>query len=84
MDKTGDDEPGFAFARLAGADNYKKWARGMRCSLESAGLCDHTLPEKEKHEPVPIALKDKDSHPRAFYDLNTDDDPLPTRMLDTN
>ena len=24
------------------------------------------------------------SHPRACYDLNTDDDPLPTRMLDTN
>ncbi len=60
MGKSGDDEPGFSFAKLAGADNYKKWAREMRYSLESAGLWDHTLPDKENPQPVAIILKDKE------------------------
>ncbi len=38
MGKSGDDKPGFSFSKLAGADNYKKWAREMGYSLESAGL----------------------------------------------
>ncbi len=59
MGKSGDDEPGFSFAKLAGADNYKKWAREMLYSLESAGLWDHTLPDKENPKPVAIILKDK-------------------------
>ena len=57
MGKSGDDEPGFSFAKLAGADNYKKWAREMRYSLESAGLWDHTLSDEENPKPVAIVLK---------------------------
>ena len=57
MGKSGDDEPGFSFAKLAGADNYKKWAREMRYSLESAGLWDHTLSDEENPKPVAIILK---------------------------
>lgn len=51
MGKSGDDEPGFSIAKLAGADNYKKWAREMRYSLESAGLWDHTLSGEENPKP---------------------------------
>ena len=57
MGKTEDDEPGFSFAKLAGANNYKKWARKMRYALESAGLWDHTLLETENLQPQPIVLK---------------------------
>ena len=60
MGKTGDDEPGFAFAKLAGADNYKKWAREMRYSLESAGLWEHTLSDGENPKPFSIDLKGKE------------------------
>ena len=60
MGKSGDDEPGFFFAKLAGADNYKKWAREMRYSLESAGLWDHTLSDQENPKPVAIILKGED------------------------
>lgn len=55
-----DDEPGFSFAKLAGADNYKKWAREMRYSLESAGLWDYTLSTAENPKPLPINLKSND------------------------
>ncbi len=40
--------------------NHKKWAREMRYSLESARLCDHTLPDKENPKPVSIILKNKE------------------------
>ena len=60
MSKSGDDEPGFSFASLAGANNYKKWAREMRYSLESARLWDHTLSDKVNPKPVAIVLKLKD------------------------
>ncbi len=59
MRKSGNDEPGFSFALLAGADNYMKWAREMCYSLDSAGLWDYTLPDKENPKPVTIILKDK-------------------------
>ncbi len=60
MGKSGNDEPGFSFAKLVSADNSKKWAREMRHSLESARLWDHTLPDKENPKPVAIILKDKE------------------------
>ena len=60
MGKSGDDKPGFSFAKLAGVDNYKKWAWKMRYSLESASLWDHTLSDKENLKPVAIVLKNKD------------------------
>ncbi len=60
MGKSGDDELGFSFAKLADADNYKKSAWKMRYSLESARLWDHTLPDKENPKPVAINLKDKE------------------------
>lgn len=60
MGKSGDDEPGFSFAKLAGTDNYKHWAQEMRYSLESVGLWDYTLSEEENPEPVAIVLKDKE------------------------
>lgn len=60
MGKTGDDVAGFAFAKLAGADNYKKWAREMRYSLESAGLWEHTLSSEENPKPLAIELKDEE------------------------
>ncbi|MCJ1265893.1 hypothetical protein MMC22_005775 [Lobaria immixta] len=59
--KLREDEPGFAFAKLAGADNYKKWAREMRYSLESAGMWDHTLRTRVNPRPVPILSKTKES-----------------------
>lgn len=69
MGKPGDDsEPGFSFAKLDGADNYKKWAREMRYSLESAGLWDHTLPNAENPKPVPILLKGNDFDDDAKVD----------------
>ena len=60
MGKTGDDEPRFAFAKLASADNYKKWACKMRFSLESAGLWKHTLSDGENPKLLPIDLKGKE------------------------
>ncbi len=59
MGKSGDDEPGFSFAKLAGAENYKKWAPEMLYSLESAGLWYHTLPDKENPKPIAIIFKEK-------------------------
>ncbi len=53
MGKTGNDKPGFSFAKLSEADNYKKWAREMGYSLESAGLWDHTLEDEENSKPAP-------------------------------
>lgn len=60
MGKPDDDESGFAFAKLVGADNYKKRAREMRYSLESAGLWDQTLSNVENPKPAPIGLKGED------------------------
>ena len=60
MGKFGDDEAGFSFAKLAGADNYKKWAREMRYSLKYAKLWDHTLSDTENPKPVTIVLLDED------------------------
>ena len=60
MGKTGDEEAGFAFDNLAGADNYKEWAREMRFDHESAGIWDHTLAEKENPKPGPIKLEGLD------------------------
>ncbi len=60
MGKSGDDEPGFSFAKLAGADNYEKWAQEMRYSLESSRLWDHTLPDEENSKPVGLIFKDKE------------------------
>ncbi len=60
MGKSDNDEPEFSFAKLAGTDNYKKWAREMRYSLESARLWDLTLPNQENPKPVGIILKDKE------------------------
>ena len=59
MGKTGDDEPGFAFGKLAGADNYKNgYVRcEMRYAHESAGIWDHTLPENENTRPSQIILE---------------------------
>ncbi|MCJ1271382.1 hypothetical protein MMC22_011282, partial [Lobaria immixta] len=59
MGKSDDNKPGFAFAKLAGANNYKKWTRKMRYSLESARLWEHTLLDKENPKPFPIDLKGK-------------------------
>ena len=58
-DEPGDDEPGFSFANFAGANNYQKWAREMRYSLESARLWDHTVSDRVNPKPVAIVLKDK-------------------------
>ena len=58
--KSGDNEPGFSFVKLAGADNYKKWAREMRYFLESIGLWDYTLSDTVNPKPVPIILKGED------------------------
>ena len=60
MGKTGNNEPGFAFAKLADADNYKKWACEMIYSLESAGLWEHTLLNAENPKLLPIKLKGKE------------------------
>ena len=60
MDKSQDDEPGFSFAELASADNYKKWAWKMCYSLEPGGLWDHTVIEEVNPQPVAVVLKDKD------------------------
>ena len=60
MGKSGDDEPGFSFVKLAGADNYKKWAHEMQYSLEFVRLWDHTLPDIENPKPSPIVLKSED------------------------
>ncbi len=60
MGKSGDDEPGFSFVKLTGTDNYKKLAREMQYSLESAGLWDHTLSDTENPKPVVIVLLGKD------------------------
>ena len=57
MGKSGDNEPRFSLAKLAAADNYKKWAREMQYFLESAGLWDHTLSDEENPKPVAIVLK---------------------------
>ena len=57
MDKSGDDKPGFSFAKLAGMDNYKKWAREMRYFLKFVRFWDHTLSDKENSKPVAIILK---------------------------
>lgn len=47
MGKSEDDEPRFSFAKLAGAEINKKWARKMRYSLESEGHSDNTFSDKE-------------------------------------
>ena len=60
MSKFRDDESGFSFAKLAGTDNYKKWAQKMQYSLEFAGLCDHTLSDTDNPKPVLIFLKGED------------------------
>ena len=60
MDKSNNNEPGFSFAKLAGTENYKKWARKMRYSLESARLCNHILTDTKNPKPAPIILKDED------------------------
>ncbi len=60
MGKFGDDQQGLSFAKLAYKDNYKKWAREMRYSLEFAGLWDHILREKKNPKPVAMILKDKE------------------------
>lgn len=49
-----EDEPRFSFAKLASAENYKKWAGEMRYS---AGLWDHTLSAAENPKPLPIILE---------------------------
>ena len=59
MGKSSDDKPEFSFAKLAGADNYKKQAREMRYSFKSAGYWDHTFPDEENPKSVAIILKDK-------------------------
>ncbi|MCJ1424805.1 hypothetical protein MMC29_002693 [Sticta canariensis] len=60
MGKTEDNEAGFAFTKLAGVNNYKKWAREMRNSLESAGLWEHALPNTVNKKPIPIELRFED------------------------
>ena len=68
LGKSRDDDPGFFFAKLAGVDNCKKWAREMRYSLESAGLWDHTLSDEENPKPVAIVVKDKDLEDDAKFE----------------
>lgn len=60
MAREDDEQPGFAFKKLLGAENYKEWARQMRYSLESAGLWIHTLSVVENPKPAPIILEKKD------------------------
>lgn len=60
MGKSEDDKSGFSFAKLASADNYKKWAWEMHYSLESTGFWNYTLLDKENLKSVTIVLKDKD------------------------
>lgn len=60
MDKTDDNKPGFAFAKLAGANNYKKWACKMRYSLESARLWEYILLDGENPKLFLINLKGKE------------------------
>lgn len=60
MAREDDEQPGFAFKKLLGAENYKKWARQMRYSLESAGLWIHTLSVVENPKPALIILKKED------------------------
>lgn len=58
--KSGDNEPGFSFAKLVDIDNYKKWEREISYSLESTGIWDHTLPDTANLEPTPVVLKGED------------------------
>ena len=58
--KMGDDEPDFVFAKLAGVDKYRIWAREMRYSLEPAGLWEHTQSATKNPKPAPIGLKAED------------------------
>lgn len=60
MGKSEADEPGFSFSKLAHAEKYKKWAREMRYSLESAGLWNHALSDEDNPKPVAIISKDKE------------------------
>lgn len=60
MSKSRNNKPGFSFQKLAGTDNYKKWAREMQYSLEFIGLWDYTLSNKENPKPMPLILKNKD------------------------
>ena len=60
MGKSGDNEPGFSFAKPIGVNNYKKWTREMRFSLESAGFWDHTFLDTENPKLVAIVFLGKD------------------------
>ena len=60
MGKSADDEPGFSFAKLTGADNYKKWVREIQHSLESVGLRNHIFSDTENLKLVAIVLLSED------------------------
>ena len=60
MAREDDEQPGFAFKKLLGAENYKEWARQMRYSLESARLWMYTLSVTKNPKPAPIILKKED------------------------
>lgn len=57
MGKTDNNKPKFAFAKLASANNYKKWACEMKYSVKSAKLWKHTLLSIENLKFFAIKLK---------------------------
>ena len=60
MSKSGDNKPGFSFAKLVSADNYKKLEQEMQYSLEFTRIWDHIVPNTENSKLAPIVLKGED------------------------
>ncbi len=60
MDKFGENEPEFSFAKPADTDYYNWWVLEMQYCLESTRLGDHIFSEEKNLKPVVIDLKDKE------------------------